>query len=127
MAEAPTPDELAAKRRELQELRQQNADTQVNRDQKAAEERRVREMEAIQAEINYELQAQAILEGKPLPDFNEPPTNEPPDNSSVPASSVPASTDQSNTDDKTDEQAASQTPQAPQVNLGEDDDNQEGA
>ncbi|QOR56168.1 hypothetical protein SEA_LINETTI_23 [Gordonia phage Linetti] len=122
MAEAPTPDELAAKRRELQELRQQNADTQVNRDQKAAEERRVREMEAIQAEINYELQAQAILEGKPLPDFNEPPTNEPPDNSSV-----PASTDQSNTDDKTDEQAASQTPQAPQVNLGGDDDNQEGA
>ncbi|QAY16409.1 hypothetical protein SEA_MSAY19_23 [Gordonia phage Msay19] len=116
MAEAPTPEELAAKRRELQELRQQNADTQSGRDQQAAEERRRREYEAIQADINYELQAQAILEGKPLPDFNEPPTNEPPDTASVPANT-----------DQTPDQSAPQTPTPPQVNLGGDDDNQEGA
>ncbi|UTN91181.1 hypothetical protein SEA_POKYPUPPY_21 [Gordonia phage PokyPuppy] len=116
MAEAPTPEELAEKRQQLQDLRKANAETQVNRDTKAAEERRRRELEAIQAEINYELQAQAILEGKPLPDFNEAPTNEPPDNSSVPATDQSASTPETN-----------EPPRAPQVNLGEDDDNQEGA
>ncbi|AUV60626.1 neck protein [Gordonia phage SteveFrench] len=120
MAEAPTPEELAAKRQELQDLRKSNADTQANRDQKAAEERRIREAEAIQAEINYELQAQAILEGKPLPDFNPEATNEPPDNSNVPATNEQSS--------PPNEDPAPQKPQAPQVNLGGDDeDNKEGA
>lgn len=110
MAEAPTPEELAAKRQELDDLRKQNAEAARARDDEAANARRQKEYEDLEREIEFEKQSQAILAGTPPSNDEEEVDNTPPNNSAV---NEPPSSPSAN-------------PLVPNVNLGNDDDEKEG-
>ena len=88
MAEAPTPEDLAAKRQELADIRKANSVAAAERDVEAANARRLAEYEALEREIEFEKQSQAILAGVP-PTNSDESVNTPPNNSSV--SSTPTS------------------------------------
>ena len=94
MAEAPTPEEVQEKRDQLAELRKNNANLRKEKEGEAAKERLALEAQRLDREIDFELQAQAILEGSTPPDTStQVPSNTPPSNSfpSTPAFDAPSS------------------------------------
>ena len=82
MAEAPTPEELQAKRDELAELRKSNAAKQAEKNHEADNARRAAEYDRLEREIAFESQAAAILDGTP-PAAGQQEVSTPPDNSTI--------------------------------------------
>lgn len=80
MAEAPTPEELQAKRDELAALRKSNIEKQAAKNKEADDARRAAEYDRLEREIEFEAQAAAILGDTP-PEAGGQEVLTPPDNS----------------------------------------------
>lgn len=83
MAEAPTPEELEAKRQELADIKSTVQEVIREKDEEAAARRRQEEWNALEREIAYEKQAAQLLVAPPSNQSSSEPVNEPPNNTAL--------------------------------------------
>lgn len=82
MAEAPTPEELEAKRKELEDLQRATEEYVREKDEEAAAARRQAEYEKLEQEIAFAKQAAGLLVNPPSSEESSV-ENTPPNNSTV--------------------------------------------